>query len=464
VHTYDLLPCMHVWMLNELVDAGGWLAFIGIFAVSEVFVALAAATAGAVLRAAHQEVTSTRFYTFVRRSGLWRIWVTFLRSVGNRRLFQHWSRYARILKPVAVWGSLAVLCGAATGLLLPTIVWLLLPRSYESGLLGEGLLWTGGIAAALMAVLGTGLWLRGLSYMALAGQGAKLPYLSSHDLSLDVRNNLALNIFWYARLSWAPILGAAYPWLFIVVTAYVVNTNPSAAHRDAAKPPSSLASTIIFIVVLALTIIVPLAAVRPIRRRIISWKISGELYLLIHPSDGTGQGSRDYPFSFLIVDPLRRQRNRLVRVALDLSYAARVFDGRQPRNLGPHPISTILRAVSRYIRQFLASQQSLQESIPNDLMDILSMTLVLLCQSKPSEVYQHLAQQVTAFDQNGAPAVDLENGAQSKIVTFSSRATAGLRGAASLIVALATSIAIIIVCVLYIRHRIDMNGVLRYLP
>jgi hypothetical protein len=424
-----------------------------------------AATAGIILRGVHQKVASTRLHSFVRRYGLWGLWVGFLRSVRDRRLFQHWSRYVPILTTVVEWGGIAAVIGAATGLLLPAIVFVLLPRSYETGLLGEVLLRTGGIAAVLLAALETGLWLSGLSYMARpqVPRAGTLPRLSSHDLSLDVRNNLALNIFWYSRLRWAAIVAILYPWLFLVVTSFSGNSNSSGAHRTTAQP-ASLGDAIAVISLLALTTILPLATIHYIRRQIIFWKISSELYLLMHPPDGTGEGGRDFSYSVLIIDPLRRQRKRLVRVALDMSYAARVFDRLQAKGLGPHPISTILRAVSRYIRQFLTSQQSLRESIPSDLIDTLSMTLILLCQSKPTEVYQHLAKQVSAFDQDGDPAADLQKGSQSKITAFSGRVTASLRGATSLIIGLATSIAIIVLCVLYIRHRINMNDVLQHLP
>jgi hypothetical protein len=451
---------VHVWMLNKHTDASDWLV-IGIFAVAGISITLMTAMAIALLRALHLEFSFTRLYTFVRRYGLWEIWVHFLRSARNRHLRLHWSRYARLLRD-ARWGGLAMTCGAVTGVSLPVIV--LLPLLWQNSrpkLLDEELELTAVIAAILLAVLVTGLWLRGLSYMGRPqiDRIGTLPHISSHDLSLDVRNNLALNIFWYSQLWWAGAVGACYPWLFATVTN-LVSSNSPATSKTGAQSNSSL----IGIIVLAATIIPPFLTVHFIRRQMVWWKVCRELYLLVQSSDDDRNSSRAFLTFFRASDPLIKQRGHLAHVALDLSYSARVFEGRQVKNLGPHPISTILRAVSRCIRQFLASQESLRESIPTELMNTLSMTLAMLCQSKPSAVYRHLARQVSAFDQNGDPAVDLERGTQNRIVAFANRTTAGLKGAASLIVALGTSILIIVLCILYIRHRIGTNGVLRYLP
>ena len=348
-------------------------------------------------------------------------------------------------------------------MLLPVIVLLpLFLQSSRPSLLDDALELTAGIAAILFAVLGIGLWLRGLSYMArpqLDHIGA-LPRISSQDLSLDVRNNLALNIFWYSQLWWAGIVGVAYPWLFAIMMSYTIKASPPATSTVAAQSSSSL----IGIVAITATVIPPFVTLHFIRRQMVWWKACRELYLLIQPSDDDRNKNRAYLTFFRAADPLIKQRSHLTRIALDLSYYARIYEGRQTKNPGPHPISTILRAVSRCIHRFLASQESLRESIPTDLMDTLTMTLVMLCQSKPSEVYQHLAKQVSAFDQNGDPEVDLNRKTKNKMVAFASRTTAGLRGAASLIVALGTSILIMILAILYIRHRIDTNGVLRYLP
>jgi hypothetical protein len=332
-------------VLDGCVDVTFGLALIGIFSVAQICVVLAAAWAGITLREVHQEAASTCLFIFARRYGLWKTSIGFIRLVWNRRIFR-WSRYSRNMQLIAISAILIVGLWGAVGLLIPYVILGLLPRSQDSSLGGEILRRTGEIGAVLTAVLGAGLWLRGVNYLARpqVRRISRLPRLSSHDLSLNVRNNLALNIFWYSRIRWAGVLAAAYPWLFLTVAAY--SGNLAAERRQAATQPASPQDTIIVLLITLSTIIVPVAMVHVIRRRIVAWKVSAELYLILHPRKGPKDGSRNPTFSFPIVDPLGNQRNQLARIALDLSSAAKTLERRQAKTLGPHPISTILRAVS----------------------------------------------------------------------------------------------------------------------
>ena len=245
---------VHVWMLNGHMNAGDWIV-VGIFAVAGVSVALMTAAAIVLLRTLHLEFASTRLHIFVRRYGLWDVWSHMLRSVRSRNLCLHWSRYAPLLGD-ARWGGGAAACGAIAGMLLPAIVLLpLILQSSRPSLLDDALELTAGIAAILGAILGIGFWLRGLSYMARPQDNhiGVLPRISSKDLSLDVRNNLALNIFWYSQLWWIGIVGAAYPWLFAIVMSYTIDSSSPAKSTVTAQSSSSL----IGIAVIAATVIPP---------------------------------------------------------------------------------------------------------------------------------------------------------------------------------------------------------------
>jgi hypothetical protein len=230
----------------------------------------------------------------------------------------------------------------------------------------------------------------GLSYLARpqVRHIDGLPRLSSNSLSLDVRNNLALNIFWYSRLKWAGILAAFYPYIFLTIGIYSDSPKSSAANNATSGPVSSLEGFVVFMGALAVGVVPPLMTIRVIRSRMVSWKVSRELYFFLNPREDDAKRERRYQRStFPIRDPLGYKRSYLARIAQDLSCAAKVFENGQGRDLRPHPVSTTLRAVSTRMRQFLASGHSLQKSIPQEFIDVLDMALVMVCQSESPEIY-----------------------------------------------------------------------------
>lgn len=457
-------------VFNELVYIGVWLAVVAIFAVTEFFVALVATYTGIFLRTAYQEIIPTRFFVLVRRYGFWGILSGLarslnVRSIANPGFSLRWMRYLRVIWPGALWGFFVIFVSAGFGLFVPLTVFVLLSQISKSALLGEVLIRTGLVGAILALALGAGFWLQGLSYLARpqVRRVGTLPRLSVRGLSSNVRNNLALNIFWYSRLKWVGIFAGAYPWIFLLVLTFSEGASSSGAGKSSSAKISTLEGIVILIMLIAVTVVPPLMTVRFIGRRIVSWKVSGELYLLLNPREDAGKRNRRYPPIFPMMDPLGHKRYQLARIAQDLSSAAKVVDAGKVIDRGHHPISTILQAVSARIWQFLTSSQSLQETLPDDFVNVLDMTLVMLCQSESPEAYRQVAERVAAFDENGSPLATPEKG-NLRIVALAGSVTAVLRGASALIVGLATSVAILIICVLYIRHRIDLNSVLKYLP
>jgi hypothetical protein len=201
---------------------------------------------------------------------------------------------------------------------------------------------------------------------------------------------------------------------------------------------------------------------RPIELRMVSAKVCEELCLFLKSAE-CSPPSTGKPFSNLIVDPLGRFRSDLTQISGHLADTARQLDARQIRGSPPHPIATLLRAVSRSIREFLGNERSLQTSIPDDLTEILGMTLALFGAHHDQSVYDRLARRVSAFDEHGAANVDVLEKPPGRIAHFVSRTASGIPKMALAVASIATVTAIIIALILFILHRMNVNDLLHYL-
>jgi acid phosphatase family membrane protein YuiD len=77
--------------------------------------------------------------------------------------------------------------------------------------------------------------------------------------------------------------------------------------------------------------------------------------------------------------------------------------------------------------------------------------------------YQSLVKLVDAFDAKGQPSKVLEK-PRGRLVSAISRATAGLEGMRSVIVAIATISAIVIVWTMFALHKIHWTSIPHYMP
>jgi hypothetical protein len=168
-------------------------------------------------------------------------------------------------------------------------------------------------------------------------------------------------------------------------------------------------------------------------------------------------------FTSVIVDPLGRFRSDLAQIAGHLADTARQLDARQMRGFPPHPTSTLLRAVSRSIREFLGNERSLQASIPDDLTELLGMTLALFGAHYDPSVYKRLVQRVSAFDEHGDANVDMLEKPPGRIAHFLNLTVSGIPKITLVVASIATVAAIIIALVLFILHRMNINDLLHYL-
>jgi hypothetical protein len=205
-----------------------------------------------------------------------------------------------------------------------------------------------------------------------------------------------------------------------------------------------------------------MAAAQAIELRLVSAKVCEELCLLLKPAEDSKQSEHKHSTG-LIVDPLGSRRLDLAQIAMHLNDTARQLDARQKRGFSPHPISTLLRAVSRTIGEFLANERSLRGIIPCDLTETLATTLALLGNDKDQSVYHRVKQKVSAFDEHGNPAVDVPERQPSRIARLMSFTVSGIPKMALLVTSIATVAAITIAVALVLLHRMNTGELLNYL-
>jgi hypothetical protein len=442
-----------------------WTVAAAIFALAASWMMLACALTGLVLRASHQLVIPTRWFTLVRRYGLWGALRRSLAAVARKGVRGLWPRCSRSLEPIA--GALAVpISGFIAAAFLPGMVpILLLPSSFNSGELGRLLAKTALVAGAVGAVTATYLWLLGLGYVARPSiqRRMRLTRLSfPAGLSQTTRDRIALNIYWYSRISSATIFAAIYPWWFFIITLASTSSNSQSTSSGFSHTFPILLSALILLAAFSITMIPAMAVARPIELRMVSAKVCEELCLLLQPAEGADPEDKER-FPGLIADPLRSRRRGLAQVAGHLADTARQLDARQKRGLPPHPISTLLRAVSHAIRKFLGNERSLQGIIPDDLTEMLGTTLALLGADDEQSVYHRLAHQISAFDEHGNPAVEVIERPPGRVAHLMSFTVTGIPKLALVITSIAGVAAISIAVALVFLHRMNVSELLHYL-
>jgi hypothetical protein len=166
----------------------------------------------------------------------------------------------------------------------------------------------------------------------------------------------------------------------------------------------------------------------------------------------------------LIPDPLAQIRAQLGRICDLLAEGARNLDAEQVRGHTPHPTASLMRGVARTIGQFLQGPRSYDTRLPDDLRETLSMVVAVLCGSADLVVFNALAQQVAAFDDDGKPSANLYVKPPGRLAAFYSRATSTVTGITAIVAAL-TGIAVpMIAVVLIVLGRLDIEGLLGHLP
>ena len=401
----------------------------------------------------------------IRNHGLWRGLYSLARELranpsellSAARSIKNWQLPLMVaMVPAIGWFS---------AFLLPAIIKnLFLSPYYRSGLLGTVLTHAAVIDGLLGAMVAIYVWLLGLSYIARPGIHRKVgpPHLYLPDTlrSADC-DHLAVNIYWYYRIKTAALFAALYPWVFLIVGTVSVPTGSSSGDN------SSGTFSFVIGVGIAIAIMVPclgppMAIAHLIERRMISAQVGAETCSLLE-SIKERKLDKQTTSSALIVDPLGQFRRHLTSIAEHLADAARELDARQVRGFSPHPISTLLRAVSRSIRQFLKSEQSLWGSIPAELVDTLTMTVALLTAPRDQDIYHSLGEKVSAFGKDGEPAVELMDKPPGRLAILASRTVTSVPRIGLVITSIAGIAVILTAIILTLLHKMNVHELLSYL-
>lgn len=153
----------------------------------------------------------------------------------------------------------------------------------------------------------------------------------------------------------------------------------------------------------------------------------------------------------------------MAQIAADLDDAAARLDKKQKRGLPPHPVATLMRAVAQSVRQYLGSQRSLQDTLDNDMKDLLATTLKLFGERGNLTVYSRLAQQAGAFNPNGNPAVETTQKPPGRLTRLAGQRFAGIPKMSLTITSIAAMAAIILAVVLALLHVVPTVQLIQYL-
>ncbi|WP_141703939.1 hypothetical protein [Planobispora rosea] len=417
--------------------------------------AMIMAVVGAVMmRLSHDMLVEAPSFLLLRRYGMRRGLPLYICDISRR--LRRRSVPEGTVALHAMIASVPVV-GFLSGAFLPFLAsFLMVPGGDLSGALGEFqdrvLLFTG-IPGALV---GTWVWWRGVGYMArpwIKRRGRTRRTLLPQALSRRVRNSLVVDSYWLDNTHMAMAFSAAYP--FFVAYAFLIPLeSPS---PQASSPPGQLAGWQ-FLATLCV-ILIP-AAVAAATEKWISkrWAIAQagvELLRLLYPVESR-KGEEGECLPHLAVEPNASPRAELASICDLLDGAARRIDAQQRRGFAPHPVSTLLRAVSRRIVNHLMGP-SYGADLPEDLARVLQLTLVVL--TGPADVgpYEKLAALVLAFDSDGAPAAGPLPRSPGLISRMVSRATASVQGLVALVGGLTALMIPLIAVVLIIIGKIDIE-------
>jgi hypothetical protein len=107
-----------------------------------------------------------------------------------------------------------------------------------------------------------------------------------------------------------------------------------------------------------------------------------------------------------VSDRFAGPRRDLARMAELLAQVARKADRTVPAAGRPHPVATLLRACSAHLQAHVTNVRSLTGTAPAAVDVVLHQAAVVLVGPRRVAVYQRLADRVSAFDADGAPATD----------------------------------------------------------
>ncbi|WP_027659827.1 hypothetical protein [Salinispora fenicalii] len=386
------------------------LLLVCIIALMVGWIVAAAAFGGSMLWAMQWRCVSSTSFEPIRWRGLHRGAWELIRSAAGPGIFgrlvarESWRRIPLIL--------LVPIIGFLVPVSLPYVVLLLVPGATAGGEFAEAINRVGHLTGALGVLVAIRIFLNGLRYIAQPGKPrGKVPGLRiPDDLSSRGRDRLAANAFWFRMAHTVELLAAMYP--ILVLVAVIPDLGTATTPSSAATPSSDAGSMlppllgliVFFLAVMPMLVPAHIAA-SFLRRRLAGWELSVEICQLLSPPVLEGRAD-----SLEMPEPLRAvadaHRSSLVDIAVLLDRTAGLWDRRQPRGYTPHPVATVLRAVSASIRRHLQSPESCEPTFPLDLRETLRMVLDLLVEPEGTSSLRELASRVQAFDEDGTPTAE----------------------------------------------------------
>ena len=314
--------------------------------------------------------------------------------------------------------------------------------------------WTVTIFLAGIVLAGAWLCLLGLDYVA-AGKSprkGRLPHMCFPGLPRNMRERLTLRVFWYSTLGFRMAVAANATWVLFALSAI------------GARPGPERETDVVGIFTVAFLSPLIFGAISRVAGRKQAFdRVIAETCFLLDPAV-IPPGSSGRRYRTPIDDPLEFRRNGLGDLANHLSDAGRMLDARQVRGFAPHPVSSLLRAASQYVRQFLSSERSLSAPLPDDLLEVLRSVVMVLMMPGETASREALLQRVKVFDGDGNPAVDLKGRPPGRLAVAASHMSAAIAGIVTQVTGLATIAAIITVLALFALHRLNVIDVLHFMP
>lgn len=446
-----------------------WVSAAAVFALAASLMMLTCAANGFLLRLSHQMVISTSWFSLVRKHGLWvAIWQT-VKAAAQGGIGQLGLRIYR-KREIAALVILVPGAGFVSGIVFPGLIpYLFLPPRFGQTRFASILNETAFLCGFLGALCATYVWLQGLSYVAKHSitKRSRLPRLwFPAKFTDEMRDHISLNVYWHSRIWAAVFFSATYPWWLIIVMLYNYPGDSSGTATASSQTDAPILSLLLMILLLSPTMIPALITARFIENRMISARLCMEISEMLRPEDVENKAENavsESKYYGLFPDPLGHRRWELAQLSRHLVESARRLEAQQTRGFRMHPAATLMRASSRSISQFLGNERSLQESVPEDLTEILEATLALFAGHRDPTVYQGLAKQVNAFDENGNPVIEQTAKPANKLAVLATHIADAVPKTVLVITSITTVTAITIALILALTHQMDPTQLLPYL-
>lgn len=383
-------------------------------------------------------------------AGIWRVLLRWSRM--QRLLWRPGSRL-HCLRRLAM--SCYFVCAAAAGGSLVAL-FCLIPLGVARNLIGQSQPAGAGVPAALClgAVLGVSSLARALGYVTHPDRSrsvSEMPKLalSSAQVEWPRRVGVARSVYFYRQLHTAGKmafgLAAGLVLLGLTDPATTLTAGPSSA---TSTPAQNLYSFLVLASAAASwglqwSLEKVVDVLQPLPRAV----------LALEAARGTVSSAASTRSYGGIQDPLGGQRESLAKAGDCLLRAARRVDS----GSALHPVATILRGCAFYLRQHLASADSLATDVPSAVHDVLQAAEVLIAGPRQVSFYSQLARTVSAFDSNGNPNSILRASPPGRWAVLGVRAAGFIEAYSRALYAAWTVFILAVAAYFILTHQLDLR-------